>query len=84
MARQQLPLLPDTKYYVTSWDNGQVLSIHDTLSAAKKACRQLGSIPDAFRPSDIMPVAFVAADFIDDYEGTKNVVRCCIYNPRFK
>ena len=61
-------------YYVKNWDTNQIISSHDTIEQAKRACRKLGyTNEDKFNTKYYTPVAFV----VDDND-------CCIYNPRFK
>ena len=64
-------------YKVINWDTGDVISEHDDIKEARKACRDQGAIStDGWENKFhrvLSPVAFV-----QDANG------CCVYNPRFK
>ena len=63
------------KYYVVRWQTNTVISEHTTLSAAKRAARQMG--PEYCKGRFTGPTAFVGV--ITDY-GDMGV----LYNPRFQ
>lgn len=79
----------DTQYRVVEWISGKVLQVHNKLSTAKKAAREMGYEETRFDGK--APIAFVQCDsYVHngwDDKGIaqyKRVTDCCIYNPRFK
>ena len=65
-------------YKVINWDTDQVMSEHETLKQASRACKKLGHTGQTNEISvGMFPVAFVGIFIDGKYCG-------CVYNPRFK
>jgi len=72
--------VPNTPYYVIMWDDKTKVQTFTYLKDAKKRARAHGYTYSALWKGN-MPNAYVA---IDCYNIDGKIVRCCLYNPRFK
>ena len=68
----------DKMYRVVCWNTGEVISTHEKLRNAKRACRKLGALSTTKDWENEYLKTLAPIAYVKDRHGF------CVYNPRFK